>query len=351
MTAGVDVGDSYCQVCILDETGEKTEESRIATTRAGVEKYFSRWEPMLVALEVGTHSPWIAELIKGCGHRVMVANARRLRMISENDSKNDEGDAEILARVARFDPSLLFPIEHRSRRSRADLATIRSRAALVATRTNLINHIRGVTKSVGERIGRCSTESFHKHRDEIPDELLTALGPVVGILEEVTGAIKGLDRVIEAICRESYPETKVLRTVPGVGPVTSLSYILTLEEPGRFRNGRAVGAYLGLRPRQDKSGTIDKQLRITKAGDGDLRRLLVGSAHYILGPHGPDSDLKRWGLALTSRGGKNAKKRAVVAVARKLAGVLFHLWRTGEEYRPFREARPEESPAAQREAA
>ena len=120
--------------------------------------------------------------------------------------------------------------------------------------------------------------------------------------------------------------------------MTALAYLLTLEEPGRFEQSRSVGAYVGLTPRRDQSGQTDKQLRITQCGDGYLRQLLVTSSHYILGPFGPDSDLRRYGLRIAERGGKNAKKRAVVAVARKLAVLLHHLWKTGVDYEPLRTA-------------
>jgi transposase len=126
-----------------------------------------------------------------------------------------------------------------------------------------------------------------------------------------------------------------LRQVEGVGPLTALTFVLTLEDPYRFEKSRSVGAYLGLVPASDKSGDRDPQRRISKEGDEMLRKLLVGSAHYILGPFGGDSDLRRHGEKIASRGAKNAKKRAAVAVARKLAVLLHRLWVTGEVYDPL----------------
>jgi len=133
-----------------------------------------------------------------------------------------------------------------------------------------------------------------------------------------------------------------MRQIGGVGALTSLVYVLTIGDPARFRKSREVGPYLGVVPRQEESGESAPQLRITKAGDEDLRCLLVGSAHYILGPFGKDSDLRRYGLALSERGGKNGKKRAVVAVARRLAVLLHRLWVSGEKYEPLRNARLKE---------
>jgi transposase len=236
-----------------------------------------------------------------------------------------------------MDPKLLAPIEHRGEGSQAMLAVVRSRDILVQVRTKLANHVRGVVKSFGERMASCSAASLHKHADQIPKQLRPALLPVMEEIRELASRIKEYEQTIERACREEYPETEVLREVPGVGPVTSLAYVLTLEDPKRFKKSRSVGAYIGFVPRLGQTGATDPQLPITKAGDPYLRRLLVGCAHYILGPFGPDTDLRRWGLKLAERGGKNAKKRAAVSVARKVAVLLHHLWSTGEVYEPLRQ--------------
>jgi len=249
--------------------------------------------------------------------------------------------------LARLDPELppygdlrLSPIHHRSPEAQADLAVLRSRDAIVRSRTLLINHVRGIVKSSGARLPSCSADSFaHKAAPAIPERLRTALLPILETIGSLTHQIHKFDEQIERLCQDQYPETKLLRAVSGVGALTALGYILTLETPDRFRRSREVGPALGLVPRRDQSGDQDPQLRITKTGDAYLRRLLVGSAQYILGPFGPDCDLRRWGLKLAERGGKNAKKRAVVAVARKLAVLLHHLWKTGEIYDPFYLAR------------
>jgi transposase len=190
-------------------------------------------------------------------------------------------------------------------------------------------------KSTGERLAPSSTAAFGQ-KAKIPEAFNTALKPILEMLRELTNKIRQYDLLIKKMTLNKYPETKRLTKVGGVGPLTALAYVLTLEEPERFGKSRMVGAYLGLTPRLDQSGQTDKQLRITKHGDGHLRRLLVGSAHYILGPFGPDCDLRTYGQKLMQRGGKNAKKRAVVAVARKLAVLLHALWRNGKEYEPKR---------------
>jgi transposase len=270
---------------------------------------------------------------------VLVANARKLRFIYANKRKTDEVDAENLARLARVDPKLLHPLRHRGEGSQAHLAIIRSREALVSTRTQLVNHVRGAVKSFGARLPKCPARSFHKRAPEhIPEALLPALGPILEQIGSLTERIRQYDRKLEAICQEHYPETDLLRRVEGIGPLTALTFVLTLEDPYRFERSRSVGAYLGLVPATDRSGDRDPQKRISKEDDQMLRRLLVGSSHYILGPFGSDSDLRRHREKIASRGGKNAKKRAAVAVARKLTVLLHRLWVTAGVYEPLHNA-------------
>lgn len=346
VTIGLDLGDRYSYLAVLDEDGELVEETRVRTVAPAIRTWFGRMDRARVALEVGTHSPWVSRLVEECGHDVIVANARKVRMIYDGEHKTDRLDAEALARLARLDPALLSGIEHRSEQAQHDLAVIRSREVLIRTRTRLINHVRGSVKSAGARVPRCSAPAFHQRaREALPAGLEEALAPLLEQLEQVTRQIRSYDRRIQILANERYPETDVLRQVAGVGPITALTYILTLEDPDRFNNSRAVGPYLGLCPKNHQSGERDPQCRITKAGNGMLRRLMVQAAHYQLGPFGPDSDLRRWGLARAARGGKIAKKKAVIAVARKTAVLLHHFWKTGEVYEPLRNAQSLEEAA------
>jgi transposase len=338
MTAGLDIGDRYSYLCLIDqESGEAIEEGRLRTSPETFRRRFGSERPMRIAIEAGTHSPWASRVLEDCGHEVLVANARKLRLIYANKRKTDEIDAENLARLARVDPKLLYPLRHRGEASQAHLAVIRSREALVGTRTQLVNHIRGAVKAFGGRLPKCPARSFHKRAPEhIPGPLLPALGPVLEQIGSLTERICDYEGQLEAISEAHYPETDLLRQVEGVGPLTALTFVLTVEDPYRFEKSRSVGAYLGLVPTSDQSGERDPQRRISKEGDEMLRRLLVSGAHYVLGPFGSDSDLRRHGEKIASRGGKNAKKRAVVAVARKLAVLLHSLWVTGEVYEPLR---------------
>ena len=338
MTAGLDLGDRYSYLCLLDtDGGEAIEEGRVRTTPEALRRRFASERPMRIAIETGTHSPWVSRILEECGHEVLVANARKLRLIYANRRKTDEIDAQNLARLARLDPRLLYPLKHRGEDSQAHIAIIRSRQALIGCRTQLVNHVRGAVKSFGHRLPKCPARTFHKRAAEhIPEALLPALEPVLEQIGSLTERIRGYDRELETISEEHYPEAALLRQVEGVGPLTALAFVLTLEDPYRFEKSRSVGAYLGLVPASDRSGKSDPQKRISKEGDEMLRKLLVSGAHYVLGPFGSDSDLRRHGEKIASRGGKNSKKRAVVAVARKLSVLLHSLWVSGEVYDPLR---------------
>jgi transposase len=341
MTAGLDIGDKYSYLCLIDsEDGQMIEEGRLRTTPEAIRRRFaSERPPMRIAIEAGTHSPWVSRLLEECGHEVLVANARKTRLIYSNKRKTDQIDAENLARLARLDPRLLYPLKHRGEDAQAHMALIRSREALVDCRTQLVNHVRGAVKSFGHRLPKCPARSFHKRASEhIPEALLPALGPILEQIASLTERIRQYDRKLQTISKERYPETELLRQGEGIGTLTALTFVLTLEDPYRFEKSRSVGAYLGLVPATDRSGDSDPQKRISKEGDQMLRKLLVGSAHYVLGPFGSDSDLRRHGQKIASRGAKNAKKRAAVAVARKLAVLLHSLWISGEAYEPLRNA-------------
>jgi len=340
ITIGMDLGDKKHRISVLDLKGHVIETDVVINTANAIRKKFGKMTPCLVAIEAGTHSPWISRILEELGHRVLVGNPRKLRAIWDSDNKADSRDSEMLARIARLDPHLLYPIRHRGQEAQSDLAVVKARDVLIKSRSSLISHCRGAVKSVGGRISKCSAESFH-HRlwAEMPDELRIALSPMIELLSDLTARIREFDRQIEVLSKNSYPETHRVRQIRGVGPVTALVFILTLEEASRFKNSRSVGPYLGLVPKRDQSGETDKQLGITKAGNEYLRTLLVNCAQYILGPFGEDCDLRRFGEKLAARGGKNAKKRAVVAVARKLAVLMHYLWKTGDEYKPLRQDR------------
>jgi transposase len=300
VTAGLDLGDKYSYLYLIDQhSGEVMEEGRLRTTPSVFRRHFDSEQRMTVAIEAGTHSPWVSRVLKECGQEVLVANPRKTRLIYGQGRKTDKLDAEKLARLAPVDPKLLSPLEHRGEASQAHLALIRSREVVVRSRAQLINHVRGTVKSFGAPLPKCSTASFHKKvAGCIPEELRPALEPLLETIASLSTRIRHYDRELEELAQQHYPETKLLRQVQGVGTLTALTFVLTLEDPGRFEESRRVGAYLGLVPGKEQSGERDPQKRISREGDEMLRRLLVGSAHYILGPFGEDCDLRSHGLKI-----------------------------------------------------
>src|SRR6266851_5374952 len=346
---GLDLGDKSSRYCVLDGEGEVQSEGSVGTTRQAMAQKFCGMRRCRIAMEVGTHSPWLSRWLSSLGFEVIVANARQVQLISASTRKNDRMDARLLARLARVDRQLLRPIRHRGEQAQADLMRIRIRATLVEARTGLVNAARGFAKAMGERLPACDTDTLGVAKLEgLPVELQESLQPLLEQIEALTERIKKLESNIEQIARTRYPETQLLRQVSGVGILIALTFVLTVEDRERFQKSRDVGCYVGLRPKQSESGESQPQLRISKEGDRYLRTLLVQGAHLILNRRGPDTDLKRWGLKLAERGGKNAKKRAIVAVARKLAVLLHRLWVTGEVYEPLRNSRP--VPASKRAA-
>src|SRR5438270_775677 len=337
LTVGVDLGDRWSNYCVLDEAGEVLLEQKLATTPEAMKQTFERIPRSLIAMETGTHSPWVSRLLKELGHEVLVAHAQKVNLISKSTRKDDRHDARTLTRLARIDPELLGPVRHRSAKAQIHLTVIRARAALVSARTALVNAARGLAKSYGQRLRKCGTQQVSRElAAELSVELREVLEPLLQEVESLNERIQQYDARMEKIARESYPQVARLKQVKGVGTQIALTFVLTLEDPHRFPKSRDVGCFLGLRPGRRDSGTSQPQMHISKEGDPYLRTMLVQGAHYILGPFGGDSDLRRWGLKLAARGGKNAKKRVVIAVARKLAVLLHRLWVGGEVYEPLR---------------
>lgn len=334
---GVDLGDKYSYLHVLDPTsGDTVSETRLLTTSDAFTSHFRTLAHSRIAIEAGLHSPWVSRLLENLGHEVVVANPSAVALVYAGDRKNDSLDAQKLARLARFDPQLLSPIKHRSQKVQADRAQLKARGVLVCARTQLINHVRGLVKSFGGKLPKCSAASFHKFAlRAVPQALQPAVMPLLRSIAQLTQDIKAVDKQLGELARVHYPETSLLRQVPGVGPLLSLAFVLTIERPERFVKSRDVPAYLGLVPKQRQSGDRNPKLGISKRGDRFLRHLLVQSAHYILGAFAPDSDLRRFGIKLAEEGGSARKPRAVVAVARKLAVLLHRLWLTGEVYDPL----------------
>ena len=334
LTIGLDLGDDVSRAVEIDAAGKVVKRGSVATTAGGIVRYFGGRPRCRVSFEVGTHSAWVERQLKALGHETVVSQSSKVYVDGRRRRRNDWMDAEFLARQGRADPELLHPMEHRSVEAQEDLALLRARDQLVQARTKLINHVRGAVKAMGARIRKCDADSFAKRAaGELPEVLRPCLTPLLEVIADLTKRIRGMDREVERVAQK-HPEVEHMQQPGGVGVLTALAYARAIEDPKRFKRSRDTGAYFGLVPKLDDSNKSSPQLRITKAGDPLVRRYLVSAARYILGPFGPECDLRRYGEAIAARGGKNAKKRAAVAVARKLAELLHHLWVTNATYDP-----------------
>jgi transposase len=336
MVAGLDIGDKHSHIWLLDLDGQVVESRKIRTTAPALEKYFSAWAAMRVVFEAGTHANWIYRLLVRLGHEALMTDSRRLALITASVSKDDRADAEWLAELGLRMPEMLNCVQPCSVEIQHDRVVLKARDTLIATRTKLINSMRGTLKSLGHRLPCCDGDAFaRKAGPHIPAELNETLRPLLLVIQHVSDEIRRYDKRIDQLC-EKYPATLRLRSIRGVGPITALAYVLHLNnDPRLLRTSRDAGPRLGLRPKRRDSGARSPELSITKSGDRMLRRLLVQCAQYILGRHGQDSALRRWGLGLAARGGKSAKRKAIVATARKLAVLLHVLWKSDTDFDPF----------------
>ncbi len=343
LVIGIDLGDRTSHYCVRTLAQEVVMEGEVATKAEALVDLFQPLKRQRVAIETGTHSPWVGELLGLLGHEVIVGNSRKLKLITENDQKSDVVDSRLLSKLACVSVDWLHPVYQRSGETKAELTLVRAREMMIATRTALINHVRGTVKSFGCRLSHCDAGRFVEMAQvEIPNRLRGSLSGVLTVLAELQEQIYSYDCQVRHACETTHPETRWLLQVKGVGPVTALTYVLTIEDPQRFRYSREVGPYLGLVQKKRQSGSRDPQLGISKAGDEMLRKLLVNCAHTILTNAAADSDLRRWGLALLEAGQragqKGARSRAATAVARKLAVLLHRLWVDEATYVPLRKS-------------
>lgn len=342
---GIDLGDMWSSVCVVDARTEVVQEMKVRTREVELRRAFSAVPPSLVVLEACGQSPWISRMLRDLGHEALVVNPYRVKVIAESINKTDRRDAKLLAELGVLAPKMLSRVEHRSEQEQADLAVLRGRELVVGQRTATILYVRGTLKAYGAKLEGVTVERFAElAREQVPEELRAVIWPMLELINEQTKRIRGYDREVAKLIAERYPEVGVLLQVPGVGPITSLTYRLTIGNPHRFRRSRQVGAYLGLTPGQRQSGRSDPELRITKAGDKALRRLLVQCAQYILSHPAAEGALRDWGLK-KAEGGKRARQRAVVGMARKLAVLLHRLWTTGMVYERWPQGRPEQEAA------
>ena len=357
LVVGIDLGDRSSTYTVRSRDAQEILlRGSVATEATGILSEFQQFQPQTFILETGTHARWMGQLLEAMGHEVVVANARKLKLISENNTKSDKVDPDLLSSLGCMNPEWLHPVYQRSQAAHNDLTMVKAREVMVKTRTEMINFVRGTVKAFGCRIRKCDSEHFlDVAKEEVPKAMQPALSGMLELLAELNERIYEYDCHIEHLGQGRYQEqTRWVMQVNGVGPITALTFVLTIEDPGRFESSRDVGPYLGLIPSKRQSGKRDPQMGISKAGDELLRKLLVNCAHHILGYRGEDSDLRRWGLKLVEDGLKAgmqaARSRAATAVARKLAVLVHALWVKKEKYEPLRNSQAAK-PAAAGEAA
>lgn len=336
LTIGLDLGSRQTQCAVVGPDGERIEERKISTSAASVRRLLERHPGARIAMEASTPARWINGLATELGHEVIIANPRCIPIITASTRKCDRNDARLLADLGQVRPHLLSPVRLRADRYQQVRALLFARAQLVKQRATLVTFVRSEVKALGATLPSCSSRAFAtKLRSLVPPALETALGAIFDVIQVVTTAIDGYDKRVDHLSTNEFPETNTVRQVHGIGPLVALAFVATIGGPQRFKKSRSVGAYFGLVPRLSQSGGYDPELRIAKTGDRFMRSLLVSAATRILGPFGPDSDLRRYGERITAQGGKRAKARARIAVARKLAVLLHRLLATGEVYDPL----------------
>jgi transposase len=347
---GLDLGDRVHHFCLVTADGRVAERGAIPNKREALTGLAQKFRGHRIVLECGAQSSWISHHLKdtGCGMEVVVANARKVQLISQDTRKCDAHDAEHLARLGRADTSLLSPITHRGLDAQRHLSLVRMRDCIVRQRVALVNNARGLLKCVGEAVPGADPSNFaRKCRDQLAADVLETVAPLLAVLDCCAEQIRLLERRIDKLIAKQYPEAARLMEINGVGPLTALTFVLTVDDAHRFARPRDIGGFLGLVPRRDQSGAKDKQLGITRQGDGFLRKLLVNCAQTILGPFGQDCDLRRWGLAKLEQRQGVARNQIVLAVSRKLAVLMLSVLKSGQAWRPLRLA--ETSAAAETE--
>jgi transposase len=335
LTIGLDVGDKSSCACVVDPEGNRREVFSFPTDTEGLTRRFAR-PTARVVLEAGPHSRWISKRLSQMGHEVLVVDPRKLGLIAKSQCKTDRRDAEILALLGLGPRKLLGKVKHRSEEAQADLAVLLTRDHFVRQRTMNVNRVRGVLKSFGIKVPRMSTSCFHgKAAQYVPATLLPALLPILEEILSLQIRIKRLDDEIKKKIAPRYPQTERLTAIYGVGTIISLAYVLSLDDPKRFKRSRDVGPFFGLVPRTFQTGKTNLQLSISRSGNPFIRRSAIQAAQCVLREKSPDCDLKRYGKKIEERGGKYPKKRAVVAVARKLVVLMHQLLVDPTPYDPW----------------
>jgi transposase len=330
---GLDLGKKSSHFCVMNEKKEIVKEDKVSNREENIVKVFGKLEPMRIAIEASSKAFWIADVLEKCGHVPVVTDPGRTKAIGAAKIKHDKLDAKVLAMLCVAD--LLVEVNRPTVAQRLGRMPVVARDGLVRSRTMLVNQVRSMLDSEGIIVKPCATEVFVDHVvdmwDDLPTEMGDAIEPVLDTIHALTEEIKACDKKIEKAIKQD-EEAKLLMTAPGVGPIVAACFLMAIRDPARFESGRHTGAYLGLVPSLYQSGKTHRRGRITKHGNKQARWALSMAANAVLNPRLKQrSALREWGRSLAKRIGR---KKAVVAVARKLASVLWSMLRNQKPFEP-----------------
>jgi transposase len=316
----------------VDESRKIVQEGKLGTTAKALDKVFGKKESMTIAIEASTKSFWVADQLRALGHNPVVVDPGRTKAIGAALIKHDKLDARVLATLCAA--KVMAPVDQPSREQRVRRMPVVVRDGLVRSRARLMNVVMTLLDSEGYAFKKSAATSFTKHvramKDEVDEAMWPALTPILKAIDEVSGQIEICDEELR-VSVENDKDAQLLMTVPGVGPIVVSYFIMAVRDPGRFRSGRQVGAYLGLVPSLYESGTIHRRGHITKYGNRQARWALTIAANVLLSVSDKSSSLKTWGEKLALKIGR---KKAKVAVARKLSAVLWSMWKHQKPFDP-----------------
>lgn len=336
-TIGMDLGNKVHKIIGLNEHGKEVLRCEVENTKAAVEAFFKEHADATIAMETGTCCRWVSKLARLHCHDAIVGNARKLRAIWQSKQKNDWNDAHMIAALARASRELFHPVMLRDDEHHDLYQLIQLRDISVRQRTQTINAIRGMCKAAGDFVRKCDAQGLFRHLEYIPETQAWKFRPLIERLGAIAENIQQYDWLIQDYADAHFKtQVALLRTIPGVGLITSCMFVALIQDPKNFGNPRDAGCYFGLTAGQDQSGDKDAPMHVTKAGNTQMRKLLVTAANYILRDSSPDSAIKRYGQRICARGGKIARRKAKIAIARKLSVVMMSMLQSGESYRDER---------------
>jgi transposase len=330
---GLDVSQKTTAICVVDAAGRRLWRGQCASVPERIEQTVRReaGDDARIGIETGPMTPWLVHELRGRGLEVACLDARHARAALKMQlNKTDQNDAEGLAQIMRT--GWYRSVHVKSMEAHRARALLGARTQLVGMTTRLSNHIRGVLKTFGMLPGTMRGLPFERRVEALladRSDVAPIVRPMLAAWRQLREQIATFDKVVRVLVRAS-PTCRLLMSVPGIGAVSVLAYVSTVEDPGRFARSRTIGAHLGLTPRQYQSGEVDRSGRISRCGDTLARTLLYEAAVVILHRVKRASSLKDWALAIAKRSGMG---KARVALARKLSVILHSVWRSGEPFR------------------